>query len=190
MSPRSAAVSWISQRTAMHEPYAYFEHDADMGIVGRGERIEEAFEQAATAMFAMMADPAQVRPQASVAIEFEEADVELALVTWLNLLLGEARSRGLVFGRFKLRRDGASPKVGDRRSGPPEEVGTFPSGGTEASGAPPKGTSFGARWSGTAEGEPWRDGLERGVEIKGATLTGLAVTQRNGIWDARCVVDV
>ena len=117
MSPRSAAVSWISQRTAMHEPYAYFEHDADMGIVGRGERIEEAFEQAATAMFAMMADPAQVRPQASVAIEFEEADVELALVTWLNLLLGEARSRGLVLGRFKLRRDGA-------------------------------------RWSGTAEGEP------------------------------------
>jgi SHS2 domain-containing protein len=152
MRPRRAAVSSISQRTAMHEPYAYFEHDADMGIVGRGTLLEEAFEQAATAMFAMMADPAQVRPQASVAIEFEEADVELALVTWLNLLLGQARSRALIFGRFRLRRDGD-------------------------------------RWSGTAEGEPWRDGLERGVEVKGATLTGLAVTQRNGIWDARCVVD-
>jgi SHS2 domain-containing protein len=137
----------------MHEPYSYFEHDADMGIVGRSTLLEEAFEHAAAAMFAMMADPAQIRPQASVAIEFEEADVELALVTWLNLLLGEARSRALVFGRFKLRRDGA-------------------------------------RWSGTAEGEPWRDGLERGVEVKGATLTGLAVTQRNGIWEARCVVDV
>ncbi len=153
MSLRRAAVSWISQRTAMHEPYAYFEHDADMGIVGRGTLLEEAFEHAATAMFAMMADPAQIRPQASVAIEFEEADAELALVTWLNLLLGQARSRALIFGRFKLRRDGA-------------------------------------RWSGTAEGEPWRDGLERGVEVKGATLTGLAVTQRNGIWEARCVVDV
>ena len=153
MRPRRAAVSWISQRTAMHEPYAYFEHDADMGIVGRGARIEDAFEHAATAMFAMMADPAQIRPEASVAIEFEEADAELALVTWLNLLLGQARSRALIFGRFRLRRDGA-------------------------------------RWSGTAEGEPWRDGLERGVEVKGATLTGLAVTEKNGIWDARCVVDV
>ena len=153
MRLRRAAVSWISQRTAMHEPYAYFEHDADMGIVGRGERIEEAFEHAAAAMFAMMANPAQIRPQASVAIEFEEADAELALVTWLNLLLGQARSRALIFGRFRLRRDGA-------------------------------------RWSGTAEGEPWRDGLERGVEVKGATLTGLAVTEKNGIWDARCVVDV
>ncbi len=153
MSLRRAAVSWVSQRTAMHEPYAYFEHDADMGIVGRGTLIEEAFEHAATAMFAMMADPAQIRPQASVAIDFEEADAELALVVWLNLLLGQARSRALIFGRFKLRRDGV-------------------------------------RWSGTAEGEPWRDGLERGVEVKGATLTGLAVTQRNGIWEARCVVDV
>lgn len=137
----------------MHEPVAYFEHDADMGIVGRGARIEEAFEHAATAVFAMMADPAQVRAQTSTVIEFEEADLEFALVRWLNLLLGQARSRGLVFGRFHLRRDGA-------------------------------------HWSGTAEGEPWRDEMERGVEVKGATLTGLAVTQQDGIWDARCVVDV
>ncbi len=137
----------------MHEPIAYFEHDADMGIVGRGTLIEEAFEHAATAVFAMMADPAQIRPQANVAIEFEEADAELALVTWLNLLLGQARSRGLIFGRFRLHRDGTL-------------------------------------WSGTAEGEPWRAGLERGVEVKGATLTGLAVTQQDGIWEARCVVDM
>ena len=137
----------------MHEPYTYFEHDADMGIVGRGERLEAAFEQAASAVFAMMSDPARIRPQASVAIEFEEADAELALVTWLNLLLGQARSRALIFGRFRLRRDGA-------------------------------------HWIGTADGEPWHAGLERGVEVKGATLTGLALTQRNGIWEARCVVDV
>ena len=137
----------------MHEPFAYFEHDADMGIIGRGTLIEEAFEHAASAVFAMMTDLAQIRPQASVAIEFEEADAELALVTWLNLLLGEARSRGLIFGGFRLRRSGA-------------------------------------RWSGTAEGEPWRAELERGVEVKGATLTGLAVTLRDGIWEARCVVDV
>ena len=137
----------------MPEPIDYFDHVADMGIIGRGTLIQEAFENAATAVFAIMTDPAEIRPQASVAIEFEEADVELALVTWLNLLLGQARSRALIFGRFHLRRDGA-------------------------------------HWSGTAEGEPWRAGLERGVEVKGATLTGLAVTQRNGIWEARCVVDV
>ena len=137
----------------MHEPIAYFEHDADMGIVGRGVRIEEAFEHAAAAAFALMTSLEHVVPRERVAIEFEEADPELALVTWLNLLLGQARSRALIFGRFHLRRDGAS-------------------------------------WSGTAEGEPWRAGLERGVEVKGATLTGLAVTERDGTWEARCVVDV
>jgi SHS2 domain-containing protein len=137
----------------MHEPVAYFEHGADVGIVGRGERIEEAFEQAARAVFALMTDLGQLSPRECVVIEFEEADPEFALVTWLNLLLGQARSRALVFGRFHLRRDGAL-------------------------------------WSGRAEGEPWRAGLERGVEVKGATLTGLALTQRDGIWDARCVVDV
>ena len=153
MSPPQAAVSFFQPRAIMHEPFAYFEHDADMGIVGRGGSIEEAFEHAATAVFAMMADPTQIKPQSSVAIEFEEADVDLALVTWLNLLLGHARSWGLIFGRFQLRREGAI-------------------------------------WSGTAEGEPWRDGLERGVEVKGATLTSLAVRQQDGIWEARCVVDV
>ena len=137
----------------MHESIAYFEHDADMGIVGRGRRIEEAFEHAAAAMFAIMAEPGQIAPQTSVTVEFEEADVELALVTWLNLLLGQARSRGLVFGRFALRRDGA-------------------------------------HWNGTAAGEAWRAGLERGVEVKGATLTGLAVERRGEVWEARCVVDV
>ena len=49
----------------MHEPIAYFEHGADIGIVGRGERIEEAFEHAAAAMFAIMADPGQISPQAA-----------------------------------------------------------------------------------------------------------------------------
>ena len=44
------------------------------------------------------------------------------------------------------------PKVGDRRSGPPEEVRTFPSRGIETFGASPKGTSFGASPKGTSFG--------------------------------------
>jgi SHS2 domain-containing protein len=143
----------MPREAIMREPTAYFDHGADIGIVGRGALLEEAFENAATTMFAIMAEPGQVQPHESVVIEFEEADVELALVTWLNRLLGEARSRALIFGGFHLRRAGT-------------------------------------RWSGTAEGEPWREGLERGVEVKGATLTGLAMTQRDGLWEARCVVDV
>ncbi|MDH3286879.1 MAG: archease [Betaproteobacteria bacterium] len=132
---------------------AYFEHDADVGIVGRGTTLEEAFEAAAQATFAIMTDIGAVRTERSVALEFEEADAELALVRWLNQLLGLSHEEGLVFGRFWIERDGV-------------------------------------HWRGGASGEPWRPGLERGVEVKGATLTMLEVKEASAGWEARCVVDV
>lgn len=132
---------------------AYFDHDADVGIVGRGATLEEAFEAAARATFAIMTDIEAVREERSVPVEFEEADVELALVRWLNLLLALSHEEGLVFGRFWLERDGV-------------------------------------RWRGGASGEPWRPELERGIEVKGATLTMLQVRQSGEGWEARCVVDV
>ncbi len=132
---------------------AYFEHDADVGIIGRGATLEEAFESAARATFAIMTNLATVREARSVSLEFEEADTELALVRWLNLLLGRSHEEGLVFGRFWIERNGV-------------------------------------RWRGGASGEPWRRELERGVEVKGATLTMLRVRQTEEGWEVRCVVDV
>lgn len=139
--------------SAVPRSSALFEHDADFGVVGRGETVEEAFVAAAEATFAIMIDVAAVQPVETIAIEFEEPDVELALVTWLNALLGQARDRGLALGRFALRREGA-------------------------------------RWRGSASGERWRAELERGTEVKGATLTMLSVRERDGAWEARCIVDV
>ena len=131
----------------------YFEHDADIGVVGRGVTLEEAFESAAAATFAVMADLSAVRPERSVTLDFEEADIEIALVRWLNMLLGLSHEQGLVFGRFWIERDGV-------------------------------------HWRGGASGEPWRRDLERGVEVKGATLTMLQVRPAGEGWEARCVVDV
>jgi SHS2 domain-containing protein len=133
--------------------YSYFEHGADIGLAGHGATLEEAFESAAAGMFAIMTDLASVRREQTVRFEFEEADVELALVRWLNLLLAMAREQGMVFAEFRLDRDGVV-------------------------------------WRGSATGEVWRSDHERGVEVKGATLTMLRVEQRGGEWDARCVVDV
>ena len=45
-------------------------------------------------------------------------------------------------------------------------------------------------WMCEAFGESWHSGLERGTEVKGATLTKLSVINENGIWIASCVVDV
>lgn len=133
--------------------FDYFEHDADMGVIGRGATLEEAFAGAAEAMFAIMVDAAQVRPLVQFAFSFAEDDVELALVTWLNRLLAEARQRDLVLGRFELTRSDG-------------------------------------QWQGVAWGAPWDKSMERGTEVKGATLTMLRVGEVDGAWEARCVVDV
>jgi SHS2 domain-containing protein len=90
----------------MEDTFAYFEHVADMGVIGRGKSLTDAFVSAAEATFAIMADPAKVKETLSVEIRFSERDEELALVAWLNRLLAEARVQGAVFRRFELAREG------------------------------------------------------------------------------------
>ena len=58
----------------------YFDHDADFGVFGRGATVEQAFENAARATFALMWEPRDVARREVIEIAFEEADVELALV--------------------------------------------------------------------------------------------------------------
>ena len=133
---------------------AYFDHEADVGIIGRGATLEGAMEAAAEATFALMGNLDQIRPLQTVHVAFDEPDPELALVVWLNRLIAESRAGGLVLSRFTLERDGP-------------------------------------HWRGTGRGEPWRRDVERGIEVKGATLTMLAVQPVGGAgWEARCVVDV
>jgi SHS2 domain-containing protein len=142
-----------SMSTPTEQRYSYFDHEADMGIVGYGSRPEAAMESAAEATFALMADLGQIRPVRSVQVAFDETDPELALVVWLNRLLAEARAEGLALGHFTLEHTGS-------------------------------------HWRGAGWGEPWHSDLERGVEVKGATLTMLAVRHTADGWEARCVVDV
>lgn len=91
--------------------YDYFDHAADIGIIGRGPTLPDAFAAAAGAMFAIMADPAKVKGRISVRFEFDEADPEFALVTMLNRLLAEARLQQSVLSRFEVATDGLRWKV-------------------------------------------------------------------------------
>ena len=46
----------------------YFEHDADIGIIGRGTTVEQAFEAAAQAVFAIVTDLDLIQPSTIVTI--------------------------------------------------------------------------------------------------------------------------
>ena len=80
-----------------------YEHEADMGVRGFGATLDEAFEQAALALTAVVTDPAQVDPRESVAIDCEAPDGELLLAEWLNNLVYLMSTRKMLFGRFAVR---------------------------------------------------------------------------------------
>ncbi|UCE20114.1 MAG: archease, partial [Gemmatimonadota bacterium] len=54
----------------------YFDHQADIGIVGFGASLQEAFEEAAVAMFDLIVDVSRVEPRDEIAIECQAADKE------------------------------------------------------------------------------------------------------------------
>lgn len=85
----------------------YFEHDADIGVIGRGVTLEGCLEAAAAAVFAIMTDAPGAEADQPIDVAFDEDDPEFALVAWINLLLGAAREHGLALHRFALARSGA-----------------------------------------------------------------------------------
>jgi len=87
------------------ERWEQFPHQADMGIRGIAPTKAQAFEQAALAMTAVVADPATVNPREAVTMECEAPDDELLLVDWLNSLVFEMSTRKWLFGRFEVKID-------------------------------------------------------------------------------------
>lgn len=88
--------------------WEHFVHDADMGVCGIGASLEQAFEQAALAMTAIIADPATIRPLQAVELHCRGEDPELLLVDWLNALVFEMATRRMLFSRFQVRIDGGA----------------------------------------------------------------------------------
>lgn len=81
---------------------ATFDHDADIGVVGEGDTLEEAFAAGARALFSIVVDLANVEAREAVPVSCEASDPELLFVGWLNALLAEADVREMAFCRFEL----------------------------------------------------------------------------------------
>ena len=93
----------------MSEAYwEHFAHSADIGIRGIGPTKDLAFSQAALAMVAAMVDIEAIETRDRVTIRCQEPDAELLLLDWLNAVVYEMDVRGMLFGRFDVRIDGAS----------------------------------------------------------------------------------
>lgn len=80
--------------------WEHFAHVADIGVRGLGADKAAAFEAAACALTAVVADPAGVQPRQAVALACSAPDDELLLVDWLNALVYEMATRRMLFSRF------------------------------------------------------------------------------------------
>lgn len=83
--------------------WSHFHHGADIGVRGVGATKEEAFEQAALALTAVITEPENVAPTDPVTLKCEAPDDELLFADWLNALVYEMATRQMLFSRFDLR---------------------------------------------------------------------------------------
>ena len=88
--------------------YETFEHEADIGIRGFGKSMEEAFENAAAAMYSVMVNIDRISPTEKRELSVTAPDYELLLVEWLNALLALSDIEHIVFKRFEVKIYGTS----------------------------------------------------------------------------------
>jgi len=67
--------------------YETFDHTADIGLVIRGQTLEELFANAAWALVDLTIDPAGLEEKIRKTVTVAAADREALLVAWLNQLL-------------------------------------------------------------------------------------------------------
>lgn len=82
--------------------YKYFEHKADIGIIGLGNSLEEAFQEAAKAMFKVMANINKIEPKKEIKINLESTDKKELFISWLNELLAQRDIKEMLFSKFKV----------------------------------------------------------------------------------------
>ena len=82
--------------------FEFLEHTADILIAAHGQTLEEAFENAALAMFEVMTDTAKINPTQEDAVEVEAEDEYALLYSWLEALLVKFEVNGMLFSKFTI----------------------------------------------------------------------------------------
>jgi len=88
--------------------WEHFEHDADIGLRAVAMTRAGLFEAMGEALTAVVTDPAAVRNIDTVEIHCSAPDDSVLLVDWLNALIYEMATRGMLFGAWQVELDGCN----------------------------------------------------------------------------------
>ena len=84
-------------------PFIYLDHVADIRFIAYGNTLENVFENAAKAMFFVIADIKNIEPKHSFPIEIEAADLENLMVNFLSELLFLFDAEEILFGQIDVK---------------------------------------------------------------------------------------
>jgi SHS2 domain-containing protein len=82
--------------------FEFLEHTADVFIAAHGMTLEEAFENAALALFEVMTDTDKVSPEVEESVEVEAEDEYALLYSWLEALLVKFETKNMLYSKFKI----------------------------------------------------------------------------------------
>ena len=81
--------------------YTILDHTADIGVEAFGKNVEEAFENLAKGMYAIITDESAIENKIKKKIVLpRDSDTEQLAIDWLSELLYISDVSGLVFGKF------------------------------------------------------------------------------------------
>lgn len=86
--------------TAPH--WELFSHDADIGIRGIGDSLNQAFEMAAVALTAVVADPARIPASLVFSVDLKEENNEFLFFEWINYLIYTMDTEKVLFSQFSV----------------------------------------------------------------------------------------
>ncbi|MGI6589323.1 MAG: archease [Candidatus Iainarchaeum sp.] len=140
-----------------------FEHKADVGVRGKGNTIESAFEECAKAMISVMVDINSIEPKKSHVIKIKSTDESTLLINFLNELLFLKDKKKMIYSKFR---------VNIEENMNEDDLKEFNL----------KATCFGEKIDLKKH--------EFLVDVKAATYSQLKVKQENKTFVAQCIVDV
>jgi len=84
------------------EKFEFLEHTADVYIRARGKTMEEAYENAALAMFEVMTDTDKIAQMQEETLEIEAEDQYALLYSWLEALLVKFETENMIYSKFQV----------------------------------------------------------------------------------------
>ncbi|WP_455368760.1 archease [[Eubacterium] cellulosolvens] len=92
----------LSDKEEQEKRFKFLEHTADAYIEAYGVSLEEAYANAAIAMFQVMTETSKVDPKTEESIEIEDKDLGSLLYSWLEELLVRHEIKNKLYSKFQI----------------------------------------------------------------------------------------